>query len=430
MDLSNRDRRVIWHPYTQHQTAFLPMEVKKANGVWLELSNGLKIFDAISSWWVNLHGHAHPYIAEKIANQALSLEQVIFADFTHEGAVVLAERVLKYLPGFSKVFYSDNGSTAVEVALKMAVQFFANEEKEQKHFIAFKNSYHGDTFGAMAVGERGNFTGPFENMLFSVSFVDPSSQTCLEQFSRILETKKDIAGFIFEPLVQGAGGMKMHSPHLLDCLIKLCQEHDIITIADEVMTGFYRTGKFFAIDYLQTRPDIICLSKGLTGGVMPLSMTICNEEIYQNFLGKQDKTFFHGHSFTANSLGCAAALASLDLLEKASCQENIAAIHTAHQNFKKRIILHHSDKIRDIRLLGTIMAIELETFGKSGYFNKMREEIYDFFLEKNILLRPLGNVLYMIPPYCVKQVELDLAYDAIDDFLKRFHFKKRNYGIS
>ena len=424
MNLNERDRKVIWHPYTQHQSAFLPLEVKKASGAWIELMDGRRIFDAISSWWVNLHGHAHPYIADEINRQANLLEQVIFADFTHEKAVELAERILGYLPKFSKVFYSDNGSTAVEAALKMAVQSFANQKKEKRHIIAFKNSYHGDTFGAMSVGERSNFTAPFDNMLFPVSFIDPGSEKCFEELSHLLKSRKDIGGFIFEPLVQGAGGMKMHSPKLLNSLIKLCKEHEVITIADEVMTGFYRTGKFFAIDYLQQRPDIICLSKGLTGGVMPLAMTICNEKIYQGFLGEKDKTFFHGHSFTANSLGCSAALASLDLLEKSTCKKNIAAINAAHKDFREKIMNLDSDKIKDFRILGTIMVIELHTFEQSGYFNKMREEIYHFFLGRNILIRPLGNVLYMIPPYCVKRHELDYVYAAIEDFLKGFHLKK------
>ena len=419
MTTEQRDGKVIWHPYTQHKTAPPPLEVVGGEGAYLQLGDGRRIFDGISSWWVNLHGHAHPYLAEKLAEQARRLEHVIFADFTHRGAVELAERVLGILPGFSKVFYSDNGSTAVEVALKMAVQFYANRGEKRHRFISFKGAYHGDTFGAMAISERGGFTRPFWPMLFPVDFIDPE----VDQLEQLLKTREDVAGFIFEPLVQGASGMKMHDLRSLEKLIALCRAQGILTIADEVMTGFGRTGKLFAIDHLREKPHIICLSKGLTGGAMPLAMTACAEEVYHEFYrDEKSKAFFHGHSFTANPLGCAVALASLDLLERPECAKAIASIEASHREFQKRIAP------REVRVRGTIMAMELETpRDESGYFNPIRDRAYEFFISRGVLLRPLGNVLYMIPPYCSTGEDLERGYKAIEDFIT---LMIKDHGIS
>ena len=422
MTLQERDRQIVWHPYTQHKTAMPPLEVVSASGSWLTLSDGRRLFDAISSWWVNLHGHGHPVIAERIGTQARLLEHVIFAGFTHHPAVELLERLLHFLPGFSKGFYSDNGSTAVETALKMAVQFFSNEGKDKRRFIALKDSYHGDTFGAMSVSERGPFTKAFEKMLFPVSFVDPFSSSPEDELEKLLENSPDCAAFIFEPLVQGASGMKMYPATVLDAMILLCKKKGILTIADEVMTGFGRTGKMFAIDHLQNKPDIICLSKGLTGGVMPMALTITTEKIHERFKSDdKSKTLFHGHSFSGNPLGCAAALASLDLLTSSHCMNSIAWIEKHHFAFKERI-----GKINgEIRILGTIMAMELDTREKSGYFNEIRDTMYDFFLNRNVLLRPLGNVIYMLPPYSSEPADLAHAYSAIEEFLEKYR-----YGIS
>ena len=422
MTLQKRDQQIVWHPYTQHKTAAPPLEVVSAVGSWLTLSDGRRIFDAISSWWVNLHGHGHPVIAERIGAQARLLEHVIFAGFTHRPAVELLERILHFLPGFSKGFYSDNGSTAVETALKMAVQFFSNEGQDKRRIIALRDSYHGDTFGAMSVSERGPFTKAFEKMLFPVSFVDPFSPSPENELEKLLENFPDCAAFIFEPLVQGASGMKMYPPAVLDAMILLCKQKGVLTIADEVMTGFGRTGKMFAIDHLQSKPDMICLSKGLTGGVMPLALTITTENIYERFKSDDKlRTLFHGHSFSANPLGCAAALASLDLLTSSNCMNSIAQIQKHHFAFKERI-----GKINgQIRILGTIMAIELDTQEKSGYFNEIRDTVYDFFLNRNVLLRPLGNVIYMLPPYSSESADLSHAYSAIEEFLEKYR-----YGIS
>ena len=320
LTLTERDRQAIWHPYTQVKTASAPIPIVSGEGSYLYDENGKRYIDAVSSWWVTLHGHAHPYIAKKVAAQLSKLEQVIFAGFTHLPAIELAERLLKVLPaGQDKIFYSDNGSTAVEVALKMCLQYWYNRGQPRKKILTFENGYHGDTFGAMAVSGRSPWTAPFNSLLFDVTFIPAPTSENLEATKKLIEQNhKDIACFIYEPLVQGAAGMLMHSAEHLDELLTCCHNYDILLIQDEVFTGFGRTGKMFAADHLLIKPDLVCLSKGLTGGTMPLGITSCRNKIYEAFLSDdQYKTLFHGHSFTANPLACTAALASLDLLEEA-----------------------------------------------------------------------------------------------------------------
>jgi len=422
MNLSGRDRQSIWHPFTQAQTADPPIAIVRGEGAYLFDENGKRYIDAVSSWWVNLHGHAHPYIAGKIFEQAGKLEHVIFAGFTHEPAVELSERLLKHLPiHHKKIFFSDNGSTAVEVALKMTIQYWFNRGEKRNTVLAFNNAYHGDTFGSMSVSERGSFTKPFHDFLFDVIYIDaPTSQNedrAIAQLeSTIANHPLSMASFIFEPLVQGASGMLMHNPEALNRMIAICKDHDVLTIADEVMTGFGRTGKYFATDYLTEKPDIICLSKGLTGGFMPMGVTSCTEDIFKAFLSTDRmKTLFHGHSYTANPLGCSAALASLDLMEKGETWQAIHRIGRKHLQFRMEMMAH--DTLRDVRQCGTILAMELETGNDSSYFNNLRDLIYNFFLEKGILMRPLGNVMYLLPPYCVSDDDLDYIYRCIKEFL-------------
>lgn len=421
MTISERDLKVIWHPFTQAKTAAHPVAIVKAEGCWLFDENGNKYLDATSSWWVNAHGHSHPYIVKKITEQIQQLDHIIFAGFTHEPAVRLAERLIEKLNGnYSRIFYSDNGSTSVEVALKMAFQYYANSGAPRKNIIALKNAYHGDTFGAMSVGERNAFSAPFNDLLFNVHFIDAPKQSnreeIIHQFNALI-SENNTAAFIFEPLVQGANGMKMYDAETLSELIKICKLNNIITIADEVFTGFYRTGKKFAKDYLTEQPDIVCLSKTLTGGTLPLGVTAAPEFIYNAFLSNDKlKTFFHGHSFTANPLSCTAALASLDLLEKEKCLNNIDFISQKHIEFKERI--KHHPKILEARTLGTILAIELNTNEESGYLNPISEKITPYFLNKSIYLRPLGNVIYFTPPYAISEEELNIVYDAIDEWLQ------------
>lgn len=397
-----------------------PLPIVRGKESLLFDENGKSYIDAISSWWVTLHGHGHPYIAEKIYRQALELEQVIFAGFTHKPAVELAERLLEILPGqFSRIFYSDNGSTSTEVALKMSIQYWWNkEEKHRNKIIAFKNSYHGDTFGAMSVSDRSVFTLAFHELLFDVIFLDtPTEANITDLKSAIQQHAANTAAFIYEPLVQGAGGMNMYEPHLLNELLSTARFNDIICIADEVMTGFGRTGKLFASEYMNNKPDIICLSKGLTGGTMALGVTACTDKIYQAYVDDDAlKTFFHGHSFTANPIACTAALASLDLLEKEDCQEKIKWLNTSNQQMGNT--LRNSNlPIKDIRHLGTILAFEIDE-GEKEYLNQVSSIITQKAMQQGVYLRPLGNTVYLMPPYCMTPEELEKTYHCMIQVLQ------------
>lgn len=417
--IRNIDQQNIWHPFTQLVDADPPIVVTSAKGVSLFTDDGKEIIDAVSSWWVNIHGHSHPAIAEALYHQAMKLEHVIFAGFTHEPATTLSEKLLSVLPDHEKLFFSDNGSTAVEVAIKMALQYWSNQGRPRKKIIAIDGAYHGDTFGSMSVGERSIFTTPFNAHLFETDFIDfptgANDDRVYEQFEKLLE--QNPAAFIYEPLVQGAAGMRMYSKQILDRLIALAKQRDVICIADEVMTGFNRTGKMFASDHLTNRPDIIALSKGLTGGTMPLGITSCSSKIVDAFRTNDFyKTFFHGHSFTGNPLSCAVANTSFDLLMKDECQENISKISSEHARFSAEIGRH--PKIADARSLGTILAIELKTPDGTSYDNKIRKKIYSHFLNKGILLRPLGNVIYVLPPYVITRDQLGFIYQTIKEFIE------------
>lgn len=421
MNLQERDKKVVWHPFTQIKTAPLPIPIVRGEGAYLFDEKGTRYIDGMASWWVNVHGHAHPYLAKKISEQLFTLEHAIFSGFTHEPAVQLAERLLKRLPdNQSKIFYSDNGSTAVEVALKMAFQYWSNKNTVKTKIIAFENAYHGDTFGGMSVGARNAFNLPFSKLLFDVIHIpvpvkDSETETMDALKKAIAE--QEIAAFIFEPLVQGAGGMVMYSEKVLDEMIKHCRENNVITIADEVMTGFGRTGKFFASDYLVHKSDIVCLSKGLTGGVMPLGVTSCAEFIYEAFISDDKmKTFFHGHSYTANATACSAALASLDLFDLPAAFENVHRIEKKHDVFLQKIKNHKA--LIDARQLGTIIAFEVKTEEHTNYLNSLSERISAFFISKGIILRPLGNIVYVLPPYCIKDEDLDYIYESIEVFLE------------
>ncbi len=422
MSFEESDRKNIWHPFTPLVNGIEPLFVESAEGVYLQLRDGRKIIDAVSSWWVNIHGHNNLAVANAIGEQAKKLEHVIFAGFTHEPAIRLAENLLSILPtNQSKVFFSDNGSTAVEVALKMAIQYWHNQGIHHKtKIVALEGAYHGDTFGSMSVGERGPFTDAFSKYLFDVEFIDfPTDENKNQLFihAETLFRQKDIGAFIFEPLVQAAAGMRMYAPEILDKLISLAQQHEVICIADEVFTGFGRTGKLFASDYLKNQPDVIAISKGITGGFLPLGVTSCSEKIVEAFRSLDaTKTFFHGHSYTANPIACAAANASFELLMKEGCQQSIQRINKSHNLFISKIEMHES--VRNARCMGTILALELKTREGTSYFNETRKKIYPFFLERNILLRPLGNVIYIVPPYVITTDELNAIYQAIEDFLR------------
>lgn len=409
--LVERDLACIWHPFTQAQTALPSIPIVKGKGAYLYSETGDAYLDGISSWWVNLHGHAHPYIAEKIAVQARELEHVIFAGHTHPQAVILAERLLALFSNdYSHVFYSDNGSTTVEAALKMAFQVKGNG----KRLLSFRGAYHGDTFGAMAAAGKSHYNQSFWPYLFEVHSILPPflgrEGESWKEFEDAIGTG-EIAAFIFEPLIQGGGGMIPHSGEFLSRMIQICQEKGVITIADEVMTGFGRTGHLFACNSLSAAPDLICLSKGITGGFLPLGATISKKFIFESFLSPDPaRAFLHGHSYTANPLACAAANASLDLLLGPECSIARKMIESEHLNFQRQWQHHH--KLARCDVVGTILAIEYKTENAS-YYHPLKQRLIDFFRAEGILLRPLGNVLYVLPPYCIRRDELQKIYSLI-----------------
>ncbi|MFY8090380.1 MAG: adenosylmethionine--8-amino-7-oxononanoate transaminase [Chitinophagaceae bacterium] len=430
--LAERDKKVIWHPFTKQYNQNLPIAISKAKDSILYNEDGSAYIDAISSWWVTIHGHGNEYIAKKIYEQALKVEQVIFAGFTHQPAVDLAEKLLPILPNnFDKIFYSDNGSTSVEVAIKMCLQFWANENTNnesinglnihhpRKKILAFNNSYHGDTFGGMSVSDRSVFTAAFKDYLFDVVFIDVPSENNITQLINFINTEgNEFAAFIYEPLVQGAGGICMYNAQFLDELLFAIKQQHIICIADEVMTGFGRTGKLFASEYVTNKPDIICLSKGLTGGTMALGVTACTLKIYEAFVSSNVyKTFFHGHSFTANPLACTAALASLELFE---INDSLKKIHwLSHQNqiFVDKHTKQSIKKLfKNLRCLGTILAFELVE-GKDEYLNNIAQTITQKALENGIYIRPLGNTVYIMPPYCILEDELQKVYVFLESIM-------------
>lgn len=414
------DRRHIWHPFTSLEEETAPVYITSAQGVYLYTEDGRKIIDAISSWWVNIHGHSNSRIAEAIYKQATTLEHVIFAGFTHEPAITLCKNLLTILPANqTRMFFSDNGSTAVEVGLKMAIQYWHNKNLKKTRIIAIEGAYHGDTFGSMSVGGRTAFTSAFEPFLFDVEFIEvPTAENIehvLDSFRAVAE-KGDVAAFVFEPLVQGAAGMVMYEPEHLDALLSIAHSYEIVCIADEVFTGFGRTGKLFASEYLHETVDIMAISKGITGGTLPLGVTACCKRIEDAFHYESPlMTFFHGHSYTANPISCAAANASFAILTEETTRKNIARIEEQHMSFIERIKFHRS--VKNARCRGTIMAVELVTPEKTSYFNSVKKMIYTFFMERDILLRPLGNVVYILPPYIITNEELERIYSAITEFL-------------
>jgi adenosylmethionine---8-amino-7-oxononanoate aminotransferase len=418
----------IWYPFAQAKTALTPIKIKSAQGIWLELEDGSQIMDCISSWWVNIHGHAHPKIAEAIYKQAQQLEHVIFAGFTHDPAEQLAEALIAKLPpGFSRVFFSDNGSTAVEVALKMAYQYWVNHDQKRQTFLAFDGSYHGDTMGSMSVGARSLFSDVYRSLLFDVEYlpfpdtyigdtlVEAKEELILEQLrEKLNHAPEQYAAIIIEPLVQGAGGMRMCRSEFIQRLSKIADEFNTLLIFDEVMVGFGRTGDWFACRKANVTPDIICLSKGLTGGTLPLSVTVCSEKIYDAFYSDDPlKALYHGHSYTANPLGCAAALASMELLTA-----NETAFRQMEQLHWKHIqpLIDHP-KLERLRTMGTIAAMDIIS-EQPGYLNPISLHIRQQAIAHNLLLRPLGNVLYLLPPYCITPDELALAYQGITAILE------------
>ncbi|AWI24839.1 adenosylmethionine--8-amino-7-oxononanoate transaminase [Flavobacterium pallidum] len=421
MSLTEKDQQYLWHPYTQHKTAATPIAISKGEAALLWDENGKEFIDAIASWWVNPFGHSNRFIADAIYKQLTTLEHVLFGGFTHEPAVLLAEKLMEILPSNQqKIFFSDNGSTAVEVAIKVALQYFYNKGEKRTTIIAFENAFHGDTFAAMAASGISFYTQAFEGMFIDVVRIPlPTEGNEEASFSALRRHIKNhnVAGFIFEPLVQGAAGMVMYAPEALDELLKICRENKIITIADEVMTGFGKTGKNFACDYLKQQPDAVCLSKALTGGTIPMAITTFTQELFDGFYSEDiNKALFHGHTFTANPTGCAAALASLELLQTEAMQENIIRVNKRHLEFRQRIQDH--PRVAVTRVLGVIFALEIKIENQESYYGTMRNTLYDFFIENGVILRPVGNIVYILPPYIISDAQLEKVYQIVEQALE------------
>jgi len=433
MSLVDIDRNCVWHPFTQERTAPAPLPVVGARGASLFLEDGRELLDLASSWWVNVHGHSHPVIARALARQAETLEHVIFAGFTHAPGVKLAEALIRLLPRpLARVFYSDNGSTAVEVALKMAWQYWRNTgDSGRDLFLAFEGGYHGDTFGAMSVGRTSGYYAPFEELLCQVRHlpfaatwqgdaeVEAREAAALAEIDRVLERSAGRAVcFLAEPLVQGAGGMNICRPEFLRAVCGRMEAHGVPVALDEVMSGFGRTGTMFALEQAGVTPDLVCLSKGLSGGFLPLAATVASSRIYEAFLGEDfHAAFAHGHSFTANPLGCAAGLASLSLFETEGTLRRIAAINAAHGPWLEEVA--RIPGVTRPRRLGAIAAVTLG--GERGdYHAAIGARVRDACLERGLLVRPMGNVVYLMPPACITPDELDRAHRGLAHVLSEF----------
>jgi adenosylmethionine---8-amino-7-oxononanoate aminotransferase len=409
VSLAGRDRAVLWHPYTQ--TAPAPLPIVRGEGVYLYTEDGRRILDGISSWWVNIHGHSHPKLNAALAAQARELEHVVFAGCTHRPAVELAERLLEILPpGLARIFYSDNGSTAVEAALKMAIQYWRNGGQPQRRtFLALHGAYHGDTVGAMSASEDSVFTRAFAPLLFRAERVHGLE----DMDARLRELGDTVAGVIMEPMLQGAGGMIVWPAEFVAGVRRLCDRHGTLLIADEVLTGFGRTGKMFACEHAGITPDIMCLSKALTAGYLPLGVTAATAAVYGAFLSEdRAKTFFHGHSYTANPLACAVALASLDLFREQPVLERVARIER-----QLRDGLEPLRGLGDVRVTGGVGAVELKS-EKPGYLDEIGPRLAAAFLDRGLLLRPLGNVVYFMPPYCISEAQTERALSEIAAVLR------------
>jgi adenosylmethionine-8-amino-7-oxononanoate aminotransferase len=417
------DEKYIWHPFTQVKTESKPLVITHAIDATLISADGSTYLDCNSSWWVNVHGHGNEHIADALQDQFHQIDHVIFAGVTHPKAIELAKRICQKLNNdLSKVFYSDNGSTAVEVALKMTIQYWHNQNITRPRILALEGAYHGDTFGAMSVGERDCFNVPFEPYFFEVNFLDfpthENENEILIHAENLLKTE-EFGCLIIEPLIQGSAGMRIYSVDFLEKLTSIAKKYKTLVIFDEVMTAWGRTGKLFAFEHTKIQPDIICLSKGLTGGVLPLGLTVTTQAIFNAFLSDdRTKAFLHGHSFTGNPLACAAACASLDLFEENKTWDKIAAISNRNYTYIDKIRIH--PQVREVRSLGTILAIELND-NQNGYFSKKKELAYQYFLENGLLLRPLGNVVFINPPYCLTEKEHERIFEVITQFLNQIH---------
>jgi len=418
MSLQEIDKNNIWHPLTQHQTSAAPIAIVKAKGSILTDDSGNTYIDAIASWYTAMYGHCNPKIVAAVTEQMQQLDQIVFTGFTHKPAIELSEKLLALLPqNFKKIFFNDNGSTAVDAAIKMAFQFFHNKGIEKTTIIAFEDGFHGDTFGAMSASDLSVYNGPFQNLFIDVVRIPVPHNNNIEivtqQLKTILETKK-CAAFIYEPLVQGAAGMKFHSAEGLNKLLEVCKQYKVLCIADEVMTGFGKTGPNFASSLLKEQPDIMCLSKALTAGMLPMSITACTEEVFNGFLDtKLEKGFFHAHTYSANPPACAAAIAGIELLMDPDILDKRTKIANKHKDFVTRLEKHSN--VENVRSKGVILAFELSV--EMERYGALRNKLFSFFMSRGVFLRPLGNTLYIVPPFTITDEELEKIYESLEAVL-------------
>lgn len=392
--------------------------IVKAQGAYLYDESGNKYIDAISSWYTTVYGHCHPHMVQKVTEQVATMDQIVFAGFTHPAAVEMSEKLMEILPdNQQKIFFSDNGSTTVDIAIKMSLQYHFNRGKKKLRIVAFENAFHGDTFGAMSVSGLDVYNGPFADVVLKVDRIsvptDENINEVVASFKQILASD-EVACFVFEPLVQGANCMRIHKANHLDKLIALAQEYNAVCVADEVMTGFGKTGTYFASDRLEYKPDVLCLSKALTGGMVPMGLTTCTQKIYDAFYADEiAKGFFHGHTYSANPIACASVIASVELLQSDEIQQGIRLIEKGHQQFVEE--MHNHSKVKEIRTLGVILAIDLDL--EIDRYGKDRNAIFSHFMSKGIFLRPLGNTLYIVPPYIITKEELEFLYGEMRAYL-------------
>ncbi|WP_347923504.1 adenosylmethionine--8-amino-7-oxononanoate transaminase [Pontimicrobium sp. SW4] len=418
MSLQERDKKHLWHPLTQHKLHPNHLAITKAKGTLLYDDKGNEYIDGIASWYTCMYGHCNKYITTKVSEQMQQLDHVVFAGFTHEPAVKLSEALIDILPNNQqKLFFSDNGSTSVDVAIKMALQYHFNNGEKRGKIIAFEGGFHGDTFGAMSVSGLSVYNGPFEEFFIDVARIPVPTKDNFEdvkqQFITLLETE-NVAAFIYEPLVQGAAAMKMFEASLLDELLSITKKHNALAIADEVMTGFGKTGKNFASEHLTNQPDIICLAKSLTGGLVPMAITSCSQKVYDAFLSDDiSKGFFHGHTYSANPIACTAALAGMELLKSEDIQDSIIRIIRSHKTFDNRIKNH--PKVAETRQLGVIYALDLNV--EMERYGSLRNQLFKIFMDNGVCLRPLGNTIYILAPYVITEKQLEKVYTVIEKTL-------------
>ncbi|AXG68499.1 adenosylmethionine-8-amino-7-oxononanoate aminotransferase [Kordia sp. SMS9] len=418
MSLQERDKKHLWHPLTQHKSHPNHIAITSAKGAVLYDEDGNEYIDGIASWYTCVYGHCNSYIIEKVTAQMHSLDHVVFTGFTHQPAVELSEKLIDILPdNQEKLFFSDNGSTAIDVAIKMALQYHFNNNEKRGKIIALENGFHGDTFGAMSVSGLSVYNGPFEEFFIDVARIPVPNAENIEDVKALftqLITKHKVAAFVYEPLVQGAAAMQMHKAEHINEILKIAQQHNVVTIADEIMTGFGKTGKNFASEYIETQPDIMCLSKALSAGMVPMAITSCSEKIYSAFYADDmKKGFFHGHTYSGNPVACSAAIAGIELLQSDEMQVNLKRIEASHKKFDQEIQIHH--KVAATRQQGQIFALDLNI--KMERYGNLRDQLFNSFMSKGVCLRPLGNTIYILAPYITTDAQLEQIYQAIRDTL-------------